>query len=62
MRAVPEEVDVARNEKCEFLPFCNPKEVIVRDGKIVAIEFYKTEKGISVLVFVNFFFSILRKG
>jgi dihydropyrimidine dehydrogenase (NADP+) len=45
MRAVPEEVDVARNEKCEFLPFCNPKEVIIRDGKIVAIEFYKTEKG-----------------
>lgn len=44
MRAVPEEVDVARNEKCEFLPFCNPKEVIVKDGKIVAIEFYKTEK------------------
>jgi hypothetical protein len=45
MRAVPEEVDVARNEKCEFLPFCNPKQVIIKDGKIVAIEFFKTEKG-----------------
>lgn len=30
---------------CEFLPFVLPKAVIQRDGKIVALEFYKTEKG-----------------
>eukprot|EP01125_Pyxidicula_operculata_P018237 TRINITY_DN6477_c0_g1_i1.p1 TRINITY_DN6477_c0_g1~~TRINITY_DN6477_c0_g1_i1.p1 ORF type:complete len:1026 (-),score=284.33 TRINITY_DN6477_c0_g1_i1:104-2800(-) len=44
MRAVPEEFDLAKYEKCEFLPFSSPKQVIVRDGKIVAIEFTKTEK------------------
>eukprot|EP01133_Synstelium_polycarpum_P008440 gene8440-9927_t len=45
MRAVPEEVDIAKDERCEFLPFVLPKQVIKRDGKVVAIEFYKTEKG-----------------
>lgn len=45
MRAVPEEVDLAKDERCEFLPFVLPKAVIQRDGKIVALEFYKTEKG-----------------
>ncbi|EFA82215.1 dihydropyrimidine dehydrogenase [Heterostelium album PN500] len=45
MRAVPEEVDIAKDERCEFLPFVLPKQVIKRDGKIVALEFYKTEKG-----------------
>eukprot|EP01132_Coremiostelium_polycephalum_P000374 gene374-471_t len=45
MRAVPEEVDIAKDERCEFLPYVLPKQVIKRDGKIVAIEFYKTEKG-----------------
>jgi dihydropyrimidine dehydrogenase (NADP+) len=45
MRAVPEEVDLAKDERCEFLPFVLPKAVIKRDGKIVALEFYKTEKG-----------------
>ena len=44
IRAVPEEMELAREEKCEFLPFMSPKEVIVRDGKIAAIEFYKNEK------------------
>ena len=45
-QAVPEEVDLAKDEKCEFLPFCNPKKVIVNEktGKITALEFYKTEK------------------
>lgn len=36
-------MDLAREEKCEFIPFMAPKQVIVRDGKIVAMEFYKTE-------------------
>ena len=44
IRAVDEEVDMAKHEKAEFLPYCNPKQVIVRDGKIVAIEFFKTEQ------------------
>lgn len=45
MRAVPEEIDLAKEERCEFLPFVLPKSVIQKDGKIVGIEFYKTEKG-----------------
>lgn len=35
---------MAKHEKAEFLPYANPKQVILRDGKIVAIEFYKTEQ------------------
>nr|XP_034189546.1 dihydropyrimidine dehydrogenase [NADP(+)] isoform X1 [Osmia lignaria] len=44
IRAVPEEFDLAREEKCEFLPFQSPKQVIVRNGKIVGIEFCRTEE------------------
>ncbi|XP_051176423.1 dihydropyrimidine dehydrogenase [NADP(+)] isoform X2 [Leptopilina boulardi] len=44
IRAVPEEMELARNEKCEFIPFQSPKNVIVRNGKITAIEFYRTEQ------------------
>eukprot|EP01126_Amoeba_proteus_P040937 TRINITY_DN4391_c0_g1_i4.p1 TRINITY_DN4391_c0_g1~~TRINITY_DN4391_c0_g1_i4.p1 ORF type:complete len:1068 (-),score=286.80 TRINITY_DN4391_c0_g1_i4:118-3249(-) len=44
MRAVPEEVDLARHENCEFLPFCTPKRVIIENGRIVGLEMYKTEK------------------
>lgn len=36
--------DLAKEEKCEFIPFQSPKQVIVRDGKIIAIEFYRTEE------------------
>eukprot|EP01113_Clastostelium_recurvatum_P006868 TRINITY_DN1314_c0_g1_i2.p1 TRINITY_DN1314_c0_g1~~TRINITY_DN1314_c0_g1_i2.p1 ORF type:complete len:1053 (-),score=261.29 TRINITY_DN1314_c0_g1_i2:46-3162(-) len=45
MRAVPEEADLAKEERCEFMPFMLPKQVILRDGRICAVEFYKTEKG-----------------
>lgn len=45
MRAVPEEADLARDEKCEFLPYCQPKQLLLNDkGHIRAIEFYKMEK------------------
>lgn len=37
-------MDLAREEKCEFIPFQSPKEVILRGGKIAAIEFYRTEQ------------------
>lgn len=45
IRAVPEEFGLAIEEKCEFLPFMSPKEVILNDNKtrIRAIEFYKTD-------------------
>lgn len=44
VRAVPEEMDLAKEEKCEFIPFQSPKQVILRNGKIFAIEFCKTEQ------------------
>lgn len=37
-------MELAVEEKCEFLPFQSPKNVIVKDGKIVAMEFYRTEQ------------------
>jgi len=43
IRAVPEESDLAKEENCEFLPYVTPKQVIVEDGHIVAVELYKTD-------------------
>lgn len=44
IRAVPEEMELAKEEKCEFLPFLSPRKVIVKDGKIVGIHFVRTEQ------------------
>jgi dihydropyrimidine dehydrogenase (NADP+) len=46
MRAVPEEVEVAKQERCEFMPFCSPCKVIVNNNtnSIQAMEFYRTEQ------------------
>ena len=42
MRAVPEEADAAKHERCEFMPFLNPEKVFTgEDGKISAIEFHR---------------------
>jgi len=43
-------MELAREEKCEFLPFFSPKEVVVKNGRIAALEFFKTEQ---VLEFVR---------
>ncbi|GBM46677.1 Dihydropyrimidine dehydrogenase [NADP(+)] [Araneus ventricosus] len=45
IRAVPEEVELAREEKCEFLPFLSPKRVIRDvDGRIQGMEFCRNEE------------------
>lgn len=44
IRAVPEEVELAREEKCEFMPFLSPRKVIVKDGKVTGMEFCRTEQ------------------
>lgn len=44
IRAVPEEMELAREEKCEFLPFMSPKKVHMKGGRIAAMEFHKTEQ------------------
>lgn len=36
-------MELAREEMCEFMPFLSPRKVIKKaDGKIAAIEFYRT--------------------
>lgn len=44
IHAVPEEVELAREEKCEFLPFMSPVKVITKNDKITHVEFCRTEK------------------
>lgn len=46
IRAVPEEMSLAVEEKCEFIPFVAPKQVLLSEGgtkKILGMEFYRTE-------------------
>jgi dihydropyrimidine dehydrogenase (NADP+) len=38
------QIQLAYEEKCEFIPFQSPKQVILKGNKIVAIEFYRTEQ------------------
>eukprot|EP00117_Sycon_ciliatum_P019725 scpid33381/ scgid17788/ Dihydropyrimidine dehydrogenase [NADP(+)]; Dihydrothymine dehydrogenase; Dihydrouracil dehydrogenase len=44
VRAVPEEMEVAKNERCEFLPFLSPREVVVKGGKIHSLKLCRTEQ------------------
>ncbi|XP_071606925.1 dihydropyrimidine dehydrogenase [NADP(+)] isoform X18 [Heliangelus exortis] len=44
IRAVPEEIELAKEEKCEFLPFLSPRKVVLGGGQIVAVEFVRTEQ------------------
>lgn len=37
-------MELAKEEKCEFLPFLSPRKVIVKDGKIVGMHFVRTEQ------------------
>ena len=53
IRAVPEEMELAREEKCEFLPFLSPKKVILKGDKIAAMEFYRTEQVLCFLFFAH---------
>ncbi|XP_069863869.1 dihydropyrimidine dehydrogenase [NADP(+)] isoform X2 [Dipodomys merriami] len=44
IRAVPEEMELAKEEKCEFLPFLSPRKVTVKGGRIVGMQFVRTEQ------------------
>ena len=44
IRAVPEEMEVARDELCEFIPFLSPKSVLRVGDKILGMEFCRTEQ------------------
>ncbi|XP_068605222.1 dihydropyrimidine dehydrogenase [NADP(+)] [Brachionichthys hirsutus] len=44
IRAVPEEVELAKEEQCEFLPFLSPREVIIKNGRVAGLQFCRTEQ------------------
>lgn len=44
IRAVPEEVELAKEEKCEFMPFMSPIKVNVKEGRISSMTFCRTEQ------------------
>ncbi|XP_036441571.1 dihydropyrimidine dehydrogenase a, tandem duplicate 1 [Colossoma macropomum] len=44
IRAVPEEMELAKEEKCEFLPFLSPREVLLKEGRVHGLEFCRTEQ------------------
>lgn len=37
-------MELAKEEKCEFLPFLAPREVIMKNGRVVALQFCRTEQ------------------
>lgn len=38
IKAVPEEVELAREEKCEFIPFMSPQKVIMKNELVSIIK------------------------
>ncbi|MFH4981756.1 hypothetical protein AB6A40_008465 [Gnathostoma spinigerum] len=44
VRAVPEEMEAAKEERCEFIPYMEPSKVNLKDGRITSVEFRKTEQ------------------
>ena len=37
-------MELAREEKCEFLPFLSPRKVMSKNGKVDRMEFVRTEQ------------------
>ncbi|KAK5970525.1 Dihydropyrimidine dehydrogenase b [Trichostrongylus colubriformis] len=37
-------MEAAREERCEFMPYCAPRAVNIKDGRIVSMQFVKTEQ------------------
>uniref|UniRef100_A0AAQ5Y387 Dihydropyrimidine dehydrogenase [NADP(+)] n=1 Tax=Amphiprion ocellaris TaxID=80972 RepID=A0AAQ5Y387_AMPOC len=44
IRAVPEEMELAKEEQCEFLPFLSPREVVMKNGRVAGLQFCRTEQ------------------
>ena len=38
------QMDLAKDEKCEFLPFLSPRKVTMKNGRIAGMEFVRTEQ------------------
>ena len=52
-------MELAREEMCELMPFLSPRKVIVKAGKICAIEFCRT---FQVSVCMSFYVYCSGKG
>lgn len=37
-------MELAKEELCEFLPFLSPREVIMKNGHVAALQFCRTEQ------------------
>ena len=37
-------MEVAREERCEFMPFLSPRKVILKAGRITGLELCRTEQ------------------
>jgi dihydropyrimidine dehydrogenase (NADP+) len=37
-------MDLAKDEKCEFLPFLSPRKVVIKNGRVSGMEFVRTEQ------------------
>jgi len=44
IRAVPEEAELAKQEKCDFVPYMSPQEVLMKNGRVAGIKFFRTEQ------------------
>uniref|UniRef100_A0A671MFC4 Dihydropyrimidine dehydrogenase [NADP(+)] n=1 Tax=Sinocyclocheilus anshuiensis TaxID=1608454 RepID=A0A671MFC4_9TELE len=44
IQAIPEDMELAKEEKCEFLPFLSPREVLLKAGRVHGMEFCRTEQ------------------
>ena len=44
IRAVPEEFEAARDEKCKFVPFLTPKKVTAAQGRVKSLQFCRMEQ------------------
>lgn len=38
------QMELAKEEQCEFLPFLSPREVIMKNGRIAGLQFCRTEQ------------------
>lgn len=38
------QMELAKEEQCEFLPFLSPREVIIKNGRIAGLHFCRTEQ------------------
>jgi len=38
------QMELAREEQCEFLPFLSPREVIMKNGRVAGLQFCRTEQ------------------